>query len=149
MGVDINLLTDASTVTGLINQSLAPKNCEHCKRPYLKYRHEVNEEMRERIELYCDPSRVFLKGNDRGCPHCGGKGYKGRTVVAETVVPTQSLMDVFKRDGKAKARKYWVEHMGGVTKAQHLIHKINEGIIDPHLGEQMVCALDEDVITLG
>lgn len=149
MGVDISLLTDASTVTGLINQSLAPKNCDHCKRPYLKYRHEVHEDLRERIELYCEPDKVFLKGNDRGCPHCNGKGYKGRTAVAETVVPTQAMMNVFKRDGKAAARKYWVEHQGGVTKAQHLIHKINEGVIDPHLGEQMVCALDEDAITLG
>jgi len=149
IGVDINLLTDASIVTGLINQSLAAKNCEHCRRPYLKYRHEVHEELRERIELYCEPDRVFLKGNDRGCPHCNGRGYKGRTVIAETVVPTQAMMNVFKRDGKAAARKYWVEHQKGVTKAQHLIYKINEGIIDPHLGEQMVCSLDEDVITLG
>ncbi len=149
IGVDINLLTDASTVTGLINQSLAPKNCEACKRPYLKNRRELSEELRERVEIYCDTQKVFLKGNDRGCPHCSGRGYKGRTVVAEMVVPTQALMNVFKRDGKADARKYWVQNMNGITKAQHLIYKINEGVIDPFLGEQMVCSLDEDTLTLG
>jgi type II secretory ATPase GspE/PulE/Tfp pilus assembly ATPase PilB-like protein len=149
IGVDINLLTDASTVTGLINQSLAPKNCEHCRRPYLKYQHEINEELHNRIETYCEPDKVFLKGNDKGCPHCKGKGYKGRTVIAETIIPTQSMMNVFKREGKAAARKYWVEHQKGITKAQHLIQKINQGIIDPQFGEQMVCSLDEDVITLS
>lgn len=148
-GVDLDIVTDASTVTGLINQSLVPKNCESCKRPYLRHKHEVEPDLRERIEMHCDVEKVFLKGNDRGCPHCGGRGYHGRTVVAECVVPTQSFMNVYKREGKAAARAYWVGQMRGITKNQHLIHKVNEGMVDPLLGEQSVCPLDEDHITLG
>ena len=39
--------------------------------------------------------------------------------------------------------------MGGVTKCQAMIQKINEGLLDPLSAEQDICLLNEDVVTLG
>lgn len=148
MGVDLSFITDASLVTGLINQSLAPLNCPKCKRPYLKHRYEVDADVQERIERFCNPESVFLKGVDKGCPHCAGKGYLGRRVIAECVIPNQRLMNEYRAAGASAARSYWVKEMQGITKCAHLIRRINEGLIDPGLGEQKVCTLDEDELTL-
>jgi type II secretory ATPase GspE/PulE/Tfp pilus assembly ATPase PilB-like protein len=148
LGVPLNLLCDASNVTGLINQSLVALNCS-CKRPYSKFKSEVDPELRERIERYCDPQNVFLRGADKACPHCGGKGYFKRTVVAECVVPTQSLMSAFKNGGSVEARHYWTKKMAGTTKLQHMIAKINQGLIDPSIGERNACSLDHDDVMEG
>ena len=148
MGVDLSFITDAALVTGLINQSLAPLNCPKCKRPYLKHRYEVDADLQQRIEHFCRPESVFLKGNDKGCPHCGGKGYLGRRVIAECVIPNQRLMNEYRNAGASSARSYWVNELQGITKCAHLIRCVNEGLIDPTLGEQKVCTLDEDELTL-
>lgn len=148
MGVDLGFVTDAALLTGLINQSLVPLNCPKCRRPYVKHQHEVDDDLQERIARFCIPEKVFLKGNDKGCPHCGGKGYFGRRVVAECIVPTQKLMNEYRSAGASAARSYWVRDMHGITKCGHLIRRINEGMVDPAFGEQKVCTLDEDELTL-
>jgi len=147
IGVEISLLSDPALITGLINQWLARKVCPGCSKPYLQHKHEVAPDLAERIERLCDASKVRLKG--KGCDACKHTGISGRTVIAEVLVPTRALMTVFKEKGKSDARQFWVKHMNGITKNQHLIRRINEGLIDPALGERDVCPLDEDLITLG
>lgn len=145
IGVEMSLLTDASLVTGLINQSLAPLLCPHCKIPFHKGKDSLEEDLLDRIEKYCKVDQVFLKGS--GCNHCND-GIKGRSVIAEVCMPTQQFMTVFQTQGKAAARSYWVKSMNGITKNAHLLRRINEGLIDPFLGERRVCSLDFDEITL-
>lgn len=149
IGVSPALVTDATLVTGLINQSLAAVNCPDCKRPYAKCKRDVAEDLRERIEKHCDPSTVFLRGKDKGCKTCGGKGYKGRTVLAETVMTNQQIMNAYRAGGSAAARACWVKEFGGMSKNRHLIHKINLGLIDPEIGEQKVCSIDYDELTIA
>src|SRR5260363_260719 len=48
----------------------------------------------------------------------------------------------------AAAKSYWVKQMKGITKCRHLIEKINQGWIDPKMGEEAVCSLAEDTFTL-
>lgn len=149
MGVTESFVTDAALVTGLINQSLCATNCPDCKRAYKRYKRQVAPELQERIEQYCNPEMLFLRGNDKACKTCGGKGYKGRTVIAEVCVPNQKIMNAYRRGGAAEARDVWVKEFGGLTKASHLIRKINAGLIDPEIAEEMVCPIDEDFLTLG
>lgn len=148
MGVDMGLITDASLVTGLINQSLAPISCPECKRPYKKVAASLPDDVRARIEKYCDPRRVFLRGNTKDCPHCGGRGYKGRQLVGEVMIPSHKFMQAYASGGSAAARGYWVREMDGVTKCKALVHWINRGLIDPVLGELKVCGLDDDDLTM-
>lgn len=147
IGVELSLLTDPALMTGLINQSLVRKICLECEPKYFRdYRDTLPADLVERVERTCLADKVRLKGD--GCPKCKGSGIAGRTVVAEVIMPTKAFMRVFKTQGKAEAREYWVRQMNGITKNQHLIRRINEGLVDPQLGERDVCPLDEDLITL-
>lgn len=146
LGVDKELVSDPSLVKGLINQSLARTLCKHCKIPYSSNKSQVADDLRERIELLCNPSTVFLRG--QGCEHCVS-GVSGRTPVAEIILPDAEFMRIYRAKGKLAAKEHWIKEMGGITKVQHMILKINEGIIDPSLGERDVVSLDEDVMTIG
>jgi type II secretory ATPase GspE/PulE/Tfp pilus assembly ATPase PilB-like protein len=146
LGVDHALVSDPSLVKGLINQSLARTICSHCKIQYLGNTHRVTDDMRERIEKFCIPANVYLKG--QGCKHCVS-GVDGRLPIAEIILPNAEFMKIYRKEGKLAAREYWVKHMHGITKVQHLIIRINEGVVDPTLGERDVVSIDEDEVTLG
>lgn len=147
MGVQLSLLTDAALITGLINQSLAPVLCPHCKVPFRDARRHMASDLVARVERECEVDSVFTLGP--GCEHAGCRGgVVGRTVIGEVIMPTQAFMTVFQREGKAASRNFWVREMGGITKNQHLIRKINSGEIDPAQAEHRVCPLDYDHFTL-
>ncbi|CAE6793770.1 hypothetical protein R70006_04972 [Paraburkholderia domus] len=155
LGVPIGRLTDASLITGLINQSLVPKLCTHegCKRAFSKYRDEVPADVQARIDEFCDADNVFIRcaatEASTDCPMCGGLGYVGRTVAAEVTTPTQRLLDIYRAEGSYAARSYWVNEMEGMTSMAHMISKVNEGLVDPISGEEaMRRGLDEDKLTL-
>ncbi|MDH0341963.1 GspE/PulE family protein [Chromobacterium haemolyticum] len=147
MGVEDSLLTDPATITGLINQSLVRVLCPECRRPFAEHKHLLPADLVERIEQTCDVSGIYLQGPGCNHPKCK-RGVIGRSVVAEVLMPTQKFMRVFKEQGKAEARLYWVNHMNGITKNKHLILRINQGLVDPRMAEADVCPLDEDLITL-
>ncbi|MCS6496758.1 ATPase, T2SS/T4P/T4SS family [Burkholderia thailandensis] len=151
LGVPERRLADAALFTGVINQSLAPILCPACKRPFKLHSKELAPDLCERVERFCIPSAVFVRGNKPDCEVCGGIGVVDRTVVAEVVLTSQKLLNIYRSadGGSSAARTYWVKEMGGITKSQHLIHKINEGVVDPYLGEEAVCGLDEDLLTIG
>lgn len=133
MGVDLGLITDPALVTGLMNQSLVRKVCQHCSVSYAEGAAALDEGSRRRVEKYCDTSKVRLTGP--GCAHCRN-GSSGRTLVAEVVLPTLEFMEVFKTRGKNAAREYWLKEMGGITKTDHVIRRANEGVIDPLAAEK-------------
>lgn len=149
MGVEASFVTDATLVTGLFNQSLVAVNCPECRRPYSRSRADVEPGLRKRVERLCDPSTVFLRGRDKGCRTCGGKGYKGRTVVAEVCLTNQHIMNAYLAGGAARARACWVKDFEGMTKNRHLIDKVNLGLVDPEIGELQVCQLDYDELTIA
>ncbi len=142
LGVELGLLTDPALMTGLVNQSLVRRVCIHCRKPYREYKHLLADDLAARIEQTCHPEQVWLKGE--GCAHCKGTGIAGRMVIAEVIVPNKDFMTVFKTQGKPEAVEYWVRHLHGITKNQHLIRRINEGLIDPLHGERDVGPLDAD-----
>ena len=145
IGVDIGLLTDPMTVTGLVNQSLAAKPCPHCKVPYSTGRHALSRDLIDRIEKFCKTENVWLRGP--GCPSCNHTGIKGRTVIAEVILPTKQFMEAYLDHGQLQARQCWYQ-TGGITKNAHMIRAINEGLIDPQLAEKSVCAINEDELTI-
>src|SRR5260363_168782 len=150
LGVAPRRLGDASLFTGLINQALAPTLCSACKRPCAEHIHEIEDDLRARIEAFTNVKKVYLRGTRPDCPACGGMGVTGRTVVAEIVLTAQPLMDIYRAEagGSAAAKSYWVKQMKGITKCRHLIEKSNQGWIDPKMGEEAVCSLAEDTFTL-
>jgi len=142
IGVSPAIMTDATLVTGLISQVLTRKLCTQCRKPWHQHAHNIDGAVRQRIEKYCKTEQVYFRGE--GCETCGFTGIKGRTVVAEVVEPDDALMDIYSKQGKNAARRYWVEHLGGLTRNHILIQMINQGIVDPCEGERDVCMLDDD-----
>jgi len=72
MKVPLDLL--ASSLKGVIAQRLVRRICPYCKEEY--------SPQASLLEYYKLPKdHVYYRG--RGCPHCRGKGYLGRTVVCE------------------------------------------------------------------
>jgi type II secretory ATPase GspE/PulE/Tfp pilus assembly ATPase PilB-like protein len=142
IGVSTEILGDATLVTGLINQVLTRKLCPHCKEPYVEHVHEFEEEVRVRIDEACETSGIYVRG--KGCNHCNFTGGKGRTVVAEVIEPNSKIMELFMREGKMAARRYWARELGGLTKNKILIDLVNRGVVDPRDGESDVCMLDDD-----
>lgn len=139
LGITDSLLYDPTLVRCLVNQSLARTLCPHCRIKYSDHMFQVEQAVCVRVEKYCTPDTVWLRGP--GCSHCLN-GINGRTVIAEVASPTRGLMQAY-REGKFAAYDYWMAH-GGITKCSHLIQRINEGLIDPSVGELDVCLLDTD-----
>jgi general secretion pathway protein E len=151
LNVPIARLSDASLFTGLVNQSLAPMLCQEpgCAKPFEGFSHLLRADIRERVKDRCKTDSVRLAAEPNpDCPRCGGLGYYERTVVAEVIVPTQRLLDVYRSDGSSsRARSEWIHH-GGRTALDHLIQKIDAGLIDPAMGEAALRRpLDEDALT--
>lgn len=142
IGVDLTLVTDPGLITGLASQSLVPVLCEHCKVPIALARAELEVDLLARIDHRCDVANVHVAGP--GCPQCNGRGIRGRTVIAEMVLPTDALMQSYRKEGTYGARRYWIEQMSGITKIGHLIRMIEAGRVDPALGEKFVGLLDDN-----
>lgn len=146
LGVDPSLLFDPALLTGMINQSLLPKLCPHCRRRFADHRQELEPSLVERVERTCTAETVFVRGP--GCSHCRHTGVFGRSVVAEVLMPTLRFMRMFREQGPAEARNYWVKHMSGITKHAHAIRRINEGVFDPAAAEIVIGPLDMDLYVL-
>ena len=147
LGVEDNLVFDPALMKGIVNQSLTRVLCSNCKVPYLQHRERLSADQRSRIESSCIPEQIYLKGE--GCTKCSGRGIVDRTAIAEIMQPDLPFMRMYRDHGKAEAQVFWVREQGGITKNEHLIRRINEGIVDPTHGERDVCPLDEDLITIG
>lgn len=147
LGVNDNLVYDPGLIKGLVNQSLTRVLCPNCKVPYLQQRLKMPEDLRLRVEAHCIPEQVYVHGD--GCQQCHGRGIIRRTAIAEILPPNISFMRRFREDGRAEAQAFWVREQGGITKNAHLLHRVNEGLIDPRHAERDVCPLDDDVSVLG
>lgn len=146
LGVDPSLLFDPALLTGLINQNLVPKLCTGCRIPFIGNHSHLDSALVDRVRSCCTPETVFVRGP--GCDECRQTGTRGRSVVAEIVMTNLRFMRVYREKGPAEARNYWVKNMGGITKHQHTIQRINEGYFDPAMAEAVVGPLDMDLYTL-
>ena len=146
--VEPDRLYNPEIVTGLINQSLVQRLCPHCALTWNEHAHQLDDETRLRIQSYCNTDTLRFRGP--GCEHCGDNhGIIGRMVIAEIITPNLAFMNMLQNHGSSEAKRYWIEHMKGITKCQALIRRINEGLVDPVNGEAMVGPLDKDLTTLG
>jgi len=145
--LDPGLYGDPTLLTGLLNQNLARVLCPNCKKPWRSESHRVERGLVARVERFCDPANVYVRGP--GCDRCGRRGIVGRQVIAEVIAPTLALMESFRRDGKAAARAFWLNTMGGISKTDHLLRCISDGRIDPAMGEADVGPLDDTLLERG
>jgi len=142
MGVPQYLVTDPALTTGIINQSLLPVLCPHCKVPLLEHQSALDKALFNRLAKLHLVDQAFLTGE--GCSQCKGMAVVDRTVAAEMLLTDLLFMKVFTEQGASAARRHWVKEMGGITKISHARMKIAAGIVDPRHAETMVGPLDFD-----
>jgi type IV pilus assembly protein PilB len=82
MNVPLSFL--ASTLKGVISQRLVRKICPYCKEEY-----SPSASLLEYYKLPKD--HVYYRG--KGCSHCRGKGYLGRTVLCEILYIDEEIAD--------------------------------------------------------
>ncbi|MEA9392191.1 ATPase, T2SS/T4P/T4SS family [Acerihabitans sp. TG2] len=144
-GIQMSLLSNPKLVIGLVNQCLVPVTCKSCR---IKLTKENENKLEEDLLFRIKERTEYIKGNiylmGPGCNQCNYSGIEGRTVVAEIIMPSFELLNVFKKEGNAAARHYWINTEHGKPLSHHLIQKINSGDIDPDIAEQYACLLDEE-----
>lgn len=147
MGLDRYLIADPNNLTGLISQNLVKVLCNHCKIPYQEAidRDLVSPGIRRRVESVCkNIPEIHIRGD--GCDKCKNTGVSGRTAVVEILVPDQTFMDFYLKQEKQLAISYWRDKQDGKTITQHVIEKIDLGIVDPSMAEAVVGPLNFDLI---
>ena len=101
MGVAPYLL--AATLSGIISQRLVRRLCPDCREMY----HAAGDS--EEAAFFGAGGEGLLLYRSRGCDACQGTGYRGRTVLAEILVPGEAvregiLQKVPRREMAARAR---------------------------------------------
>lgn len=134
LGIDVNLLAQPGFLNGVINQSLVPIVCEHCCATELGDRDRTN---RLRQKYLTEELRFH---NPDGCSLCT-RGISGQTVVAEVML--------FPRDAAHPSRRFIRDHdlaglatcmheEGMLSKAAHVVTKVQQGMLDPILTEEVI-----------
>ncbi|MGJ0637236.1 GspE/PulE family protein [Xenorhabdus bovienii] len=144
LNVESDLITDASLITCLVGQRLAPKLCPNCKIKWSDNKSRVRPIFNKLIEQHCETNNVYIR-NESGCTECSGKGVKGRAGIFEVIEVDAKFMQLYHGEGKIKAYEYWYIN-GGTTLCANTIRLVNQGIIDPVNGHKDVCNLDRDYL---
>lgn len=127
MGVEDFLLT--STINGITAQRLVRTICDHCREPI-----EVLPEIVKQfsLELYSGGGQISLY-HGRGCEHCSGTGYRGRTSILEVLDMTDPIRSlVLRRSESQEIRQAAIEqgmktmHQDGLAKALSGITTLDE-----------------------
>ncbi|EPV5022027.1 GspE/PulE family protein [Citrobacter freundii] len=161
LGINENLLCDAQLLIGLISQRLVPTLCPECRISWQDKVATLTVEEKDWLEKYCNIEGICSTDklyfhNPEGCEACTqvveingqvrakvGQGIRGRTVIAEVIETNNRLFKLLKTEGKVAARQYWINHMQGISRVRHVLHKINEGLVDPLMANRII-PLDED-----
>jgi type IV pilus assembly protein PilB len=90
----------ASTMVGIVYQLLLRKICPNCREEY-----QLSAEELSMLGVPMESSDLHLF-RGKGCPMCGGTGYKGRTAVCEIVTISPTLRDmIFQKASILKMRE--------------------------------------------
>lgn len=128
---------DPELLTGLISQRLMRILCQDCCRTVSET--ELSPAVIARLEAANVPIERLRQRNREGCEKCGkGNGYKGRTVVAEIILPDHKFMEYVNADKKAEAERYWLTNLGGRSMMERTIEMMLQGKVDPLDAERTV-----------
>lgn len=132
MGVEPFLL--AATLNVAIAQRLARKICQDCK-AQAEIPEKVLDDLKKEInaipvrylpEIY-QPGSVPLFYKGKGCPRCGGGGYRGRVAVAEILKVTRELSRIIAAGFEVAQAKKEAELQEMITLRQDTLIKALQG----------------------
>jgi MSHA biogenesis protein MshE len=112
-----------SALQAVLAQRLVRKICESCSTPY-----EITPTERAFLinELHANVDTVkYFHG--KGCSHCNGMGYRGRTGVYELLEMTKDVIDAANNPDPAHFLKAAHAEMKGETLRRHAVALVVEG----------------------
>ncbi|MCG9895774.1 MAG: Flp pilus assembly complex ATPase component TadA [Fimbriimonadaceae bacterium] len=124
MDMEVEPFLIASSIIGVLAQRLVRTICPKCREPYQGTRESL---VRAGFPVPDDLEADITLFQGRGCPHCKGTGYKGRTGVHELLVMNDEIRDmVLRREPAHLIRKKAIES-GMTTLQQDAVRKILMG----------------------
>ena len=107
----------------VLAQRLLRVICENCGEPHTPapYEHEwLRYELGDKVDSY-----TYKQG--RGCAHCGGTGYSGRTGVYEMLEMTNDLVESINRDDTGDFVQTARKQMAGETLRRDAVRLVVQG----------------------
>jgi type IV pilus assembly protein PilB len=121
MGVESFMVS--SSLLCVCAQRLMRRVCKTCRVPY---KPEGREE--EIIQKAIGWSGQIFKANPKGCPKCGGSGYKGRVGIHELMVSNEELVAAINKEAESAVLKKIAQRGGMKTLHQDSLLKVKEGL---------------------
>jgi len=119
----------SSAVIGVLAQRLVRQICSHCKESYTSQREALLRygfPLPDEIGADTDGEITLFKG--KGCDHCKGTGYKGRTGIHELMVLTDEIRDEILKRGPAHVIRNFAVQTGMKTLQMDAVSKILMGV---------------------
>jgi MSHA biogenesis protein MshE len=113
----------ASSLQAVLAQRLVRVICETCTTPYTPTPSE-HEWLRLELEDKVDMVQYHA---GKGCSHCNGMGYRGRTGVYELLEMTQTVVDAANNPDPSVFLRAAGQQMQGETLRRHAVQLVVEG----------------------
>lgn len=150
IGLSVEDIYDETAYIGYVCQRLVRRLCSHCRLPLRDsiarslLRPDLLGRLSRSLPLRYLPN-VFVERRG-GCGQCKGRGFAGRTVVAEIIRTNAGFMDCLVQAPMSnRARQHWIAEMGGVTLMAHGLVKIATGQSSPSEIERVMGDLSLDI----
>jgi type II secretory ATPase GspE/PulE/Tfp pilus assembly ATPase PilB-like protein len=135
LDMDIDPFNFADALLGILAQRLVRTLCKDCKEEYAPGQEEFAELMEsyglehwDRLGLrYSSSFRLF---RPKGCPKCGGSGYRGRMGLHELLVGTDEIKRAIQRKQPVEDLRKQAIKDGMTTLLQDGIEKVIRGVTD-------------------
>ena len=121
LGLETFLIT--ATLEGVIAQRLVRKICVDCKTEY-----EPTEEMLMELDLMPDDVQGTIFYYGKGCEHCNGTGYRGRTGLYEIMTLNDELRDLIMNNASTGVIQAAARKNGMVSLRENGLAAIYKGI---------------------
>ncbi len=108
-----------STIVGIMAQRLLRTICNHCKEYY-----ELDSEQLKDLGVNVRESGSIQLAKGKGCQHCRGTGYKGRTGIFEVMPYSDVLRQLTTQDADVSKLRRCAIEAGMVTLRQSAIKKL-------------------------
>ncbi len=118
MGIEEYLVSGA--LVAIQAQRLVRKICTHCKRETV-----LPERLLKEIKQYLPEHPVFYKGE--GCKECGGSGYKGREMISEVLVVSETMSRMIARNASKEELTKQAYEEGFISMFEDGVHKALAG----------------------
>lgn len=139
LNIEPSFLCTPDLLKGLMHQSLVPLLCASCKITASEYGAMADPGDRNRDLLQrtiaafesrnLSMNTVFFRGP--GCSNCAGTGIKGRTLIAEIVIPDETLLVLMGSSDYIGAQRHWRENMNGQPAIEHGVLAVAAGTVSP------------------